>query len=185
MRVGDTRSASSEERVWIVPASLRARLAEQYGPVYSGKKADKHILGLKLFGTCGDRVTALAIALGHPPLIGIVDYKTRRHEPIDEGTMVSLGARRRVRVRNPPGMLTEELRRAVREVVASGGGLVEVDGEEDMGSLALVESLPLGATVIYGIPGVGATFVPVTAEAKERVRKLIGLMETRRVRLGA
>ncbi len=183
-RVG-TRSGSSDERAWIVPDSLRPVLAERYGPVYAGAEADRRLRALPLFGSCGDRVTAQALALGHPPLVGIVDFATRRHERVDPALFDPLGRRRRIRVVNPPGMLTEGLRRAVRELVADGGGLLEVDGEEDLGSLALVESLPLGATVIYGIPGAGVSFVAVDAESKERVRALIAQMEIRRIPHGA
>jgi uncharacterized protein (UPF0218 family) len=182
-RVG-TRSASSEERAWAVPESLRATLAEQYGPVYSGEEADRRIRSLRVFGSCGDRVTRRAIELDHLPLIGIVDYKTQRNEPIDPTSFRALAARRRVRVRNPPGLLTERLRAAVKEFVSEGGGLIEVDGEEDLGSLALVESLPAGATVIYGIPGAGVSFVRVDAVAKEHVRHLIAQMELRRTPRG-
>jgi len=179
-----TRSASSDERAWAVPESLRATLAERYGPVYTGPEADQKLLELGTFATCGDRVTARALELGRPPLIGIVDYKTRRHEPVDPKEFRLLAERRVVRVHNPPGLLTEQLRVAVRELVASGGGLIEVDGEEDLGSLALVESLPAGATVIYGIPGAGVSFVRVDAVAKEHVRQLIAQMELRRIDRG-
>lgn len=181
-----TRSASSKRRPTqrSVPTSLRATLAERYGPVFSGTEADRRILALGLFASCGDRVTQRAIELDHLPLLGIVDYKTRRNEPIPRGTFQALADRRTVRVKNPPGVLTDALRRAVRELVASGGGLIEVDGEEDLGSLALVESLPARATVIYGIPGAGVSFVRVTAAAKENVRQLLAQMEPRSVHRG-
>jgi len=180
-----TRSASSDERAWAVPESLRATLAERYGPVFTGEDADRRVATLGTFGTCGDRVTSRAIELGHLPLVGIVDYKTRRNEPVDPNQFRPLAARRLVRVRNPPGLLTERLRVAVRELVGSGGGLIEVDGEEDLGSLALVESLPAGATVIYGIPGAGVSFVRVDAVSKEHVRQLIAQMELRRIDRGS
>ena len=180
-----TRSASSDERAWAVPESLRPTLAERYGPVYAGGEADRRIRALGLFATCGDRVTGRAIELGHPPLIGIVDYKTRRHEPIAPDQFRSLAARHCVRVKNPAGLLTERLRSAVKTLLREGGGLIEVDGEEDLGALALVESLPAGATVIYGIPGEGVSFVRVDAVSKEHVRHLIGLMELRRIDLGS
>lgn len=179
-----TRSASSDVRVWAVPEALRPTLAERYGPVYSGADADRRIATLGVFGSCGDKVTAQALALGHPPLIGIVDYKTRRGEPIAPGTFRPLAERRLEKVRNPPGVLTEALRQAVRRTVEAGGGLIEVDGEEDLGSLALVESLPVGATVIYGIPGEGVSFVRVDAVSKAHVRDLIAQMELRRVPVG-
>jgi len=179
-----TRSASSEVRAWAVPESLRATLAERYGPVYAGVEADRRLVALGTFGACGDRVTARAIELEHPPLVGIVDYKTQRNEPVNPGLFRSLARRRLVRVSNPPGLLTERLRAAVRDMVAAGGGLIEVDGEEDLGSLALVESLPAGATVIYGIPGAGVSFVRVDAVSKEHVRQLIAQMELRRIDRG-
>jgi uncharacterized protein (UPF0218 family) len=179
-------SASSSDRVWVVPEALRPSFAEKYGPVYSGEEARKRIRALGKFGACGDRVTAEAIAVGNLPLVGIVDFKTQRKEPIDPSTFAPLARLGRRRVRNPPGMLTERLRRAVKETIATGGGLIEVEGEEDLGALALVESLPVGATVIYGIPGEGVSFVVVDAVAKEHVRALIALMELRKgVDLGA
>ncbi|HYK93940.1 MAG TPA: DUF359 domain-containing protein, partial [Thermoplasmata archaeon] len=173
MPAAGTPSASSDPESRIVPDHLRARLAQRYGPVLSGLAADERIRSLTLFASCGDRVTGDAIRLGHPPLIGIVDYKTRRAEPVDPGKFAPLRARGTRRVRNPPGVLTGALRGAVAEMVRTGGGLLEVEGEEDLGSLALVESLPAGATVIYGIPGEGVSFVTVDADAKARVRSLI------------
>ena len=85
-----TRSASSEQRAWAVPESLRATLAERYGPVYAGADADRRLLALGTFGACGDRVTARAIELAHPPFVGIVDYKTRRNEAVDPAAFRSL-----------------------------------------------------------------------------------------------
>ena len=179
-----TRSASSDTTAWVVPASLRAALGRTYGEVLTGTAADERLVRLGPFGACGDRVTARAVELGHYPLVAIVDYKTRRSEPVDPAAFAPLAVRRRLRVRNPAGMLTERLRAAVRTLVAEGGGLIEVDGEEDLGALALVESLPAGATVIYGIPGAGVSFVAVDATAKERVRGLIARMDRRKVDLG-
>jgi uncharacterized protein (UPF0218 family) len=178
------RSASSDDTAWFVPESLRAELARRYGPVYAGPAAETRVRALSNFSACGDRVTELAIRVGNLPLVGIVDGKTQRNEPIDPAAFAPLAARAHRRVRNPAGTLTEALRRAVRETVASGGGLLEVDGEEDLGSLALVETLPLGATVIYGIPGAGVSFVSVDAAAKDHVTALIARMEPRRLDLG-
>jgi uncharacterized protein (UPF0218 family) len=175
-----TRSASSNGRVWIVPDALRPTLAEKYGPVYAGEEADRRIAALRVFGACGDRVVGRALELGHPPLVGIVDYKTRRGEPIPRDSYRALGAVRTLRVVNPAGRLTEALRSAVRDLVARGGGLLEVDGEEDLGALALVESLPVGATVIYGIPAEGVSFVLVDDVAKAHVHNLVAQMELRR-----
>lgn len=184
MPPGSTPSASSEETAWAVPESLRPEFARRYAPVYSGADADREMRGLTDFSTCGDVVTANALKIGKIPFIGIIDHVTRRDRAVASEEFDPIALRGTRRVRNPAGLLTQRLRDTVREMVASGGGLLEVDGEEDLASLALVESLPSGATVIYGIPGEGASFVRVDATSKENVRKLIDRMELRKVRLG-
>ncbi len=184
MLAGDTRSVSSEQEVWVVPPGLRPRLAERYGPVYTGTAADRRIRELRIFGACGDMVTGQALRLGKMPLVAIVDFKTHRNDPVDRAVYAPLAKKRVLRVRNPPGMLTDQLRKAVHDLVLEAGGLIEVDGEDDLGSLALVEALPSGATVIYGIPGAGVSFVPVNARTKDHARALIAQMELRKVDLG-
>ncbi|MCI4351033.1 MAG: DUF359 domain-containing protein [Thermoplasmata archaeon] len=176
---------SSEQTVWVVPTSQRAVFAARYGPVYAGAEAGRRMSQLTLFATCGDKVTAQAVQVGRLPLVGVVDYKTQRDDPVDPTVFRPLASRRIVRVRNPAGMLTEGLRRAVRETIQAGGGLIVVEGEEDLGALALVESMPSGATVIYGIPGAGASFVAVDAASKANVQQLIERMERRRIALGS
>jgi uncharacterized protein (UPF0218 family) len=181
MTADGTHSASSERRAWVVPPALRPTLQARYGPVFAGEAAEQRLRMLRVFATCGDRVTTDAIRLGNLPLIGVVDGKTQRHEPVDTSVFARLAARRHRHVRNPAGMLTDALRRAVREMVADGGGLLEVDGEEDLASLALVESMPLGSTVAYGVPGEGVMLVTVDEASKEHVRGLLALMERRDV----
>ena len=184
MPAGGTPSASSEI-AWVLPDDLRATFSMRYGPVLAGSEADDRIRSLGVFASCGDLVTRQSIELGRVPMVGVVDYKTRRNEPVDPAVFRPLAHQRLVKVRNPAGMLTERLRVAVREIIEAGGGLVEVDGEEDLGALSLVEEMPAGATVIYGIPGAGVSFVTVDAAAKERVGELIGRLERRSVDLGA
>ncbi len=179
-----TRSASSEPNAWVVPAALRGELAARYGPVRTGPDADRALTELADFATCGDRVTRDAIRLGHLPRLGIVDFVTQRREPIDAEGFAPLAARGGVRIPNPAGTLTDALVRAIRERWAGGGGLIVVEGEEDLASLALVRELPLGATVIYGIPGEGASFVRVDGRAKAHVQQLLDRMERRRIDLG-
>jgi GTP-dependent dephospho-CoA kinase len=184
VRAGATPSASSDDRAWVVPESLRGRLGRVYGPVLKGEAAGEKMRTLSAYATCGDYVTAQAIQSGNLPLIGIVDGKTERSKPFALEQFHVLADRRFVKVRNPMGMLTDRLRKAVQVFVASGGGLIEVEGEEDLASLALVESMPAGATVIYGIPGEGASFVTVDAAAKDQVTALIAQMEERHIDLG-
>ncbi len=180
MPAAGTRSASSDDGAdRVLPESLRPLLAERHGPVLAGREAEERIRSLGSFASCGDRVTADALRLGKRPLLAIIDYTTQRKEPVDRAAFAPLTEGRQRRVVNPPGVLTGALRRAVRELLAEGGGLIVVEGEEDLGSLALVEALPAGATVIYGIPGAGVSFVTVDARSKESVRTILAQMEPR------
>ena len=180
----DTPSVSSEDLAWVVPESLRPELAKSYGPIVRGAAVTDRLRRLGPFASCGDRVTADAIRAGCLPTLALVDLHTLRSEPIDPELFRPLAARRALKVRNPPGMLTDRLWNAVRDVWTAGGGLIEVEGEEDLGALALIAELPAGATVIYGIPGAGVSFVPVETTAKEHVHRLLDRMERRRVDLG-
>ena len=176
MPAADTLSGSSDPGYWVLPDSLRPVFQRPYGPVYEGEAFVEHLRTLSVFATCGDRVTADALEQGAYPIIGIVDYKTQRHDPVDPSGFAGLALRRRVAVKNPPGTISSELRGAVRDLLATGGGLIEVDGEEDLGVMALVEFLPIGTTVLYGIPGVGVCFLSVDPAAKERVANILRQM---------
>jgi GTP-dependent dephospho-CoA kinase len=176
MPADDTPSGSSEPGLWILPDSLRPAFQRPYGPVYQGGEFTERLRTLSVFATCGDRVTADALALGVYPIVGIVDYKTQRRDPVDPSAFAGLALRRRVAVKNPPGTISSGLRWAVRDLLHAGGGLVEVEGEEDLGVMVLVEFLPLGATVLYGVPGVGVCFLSVDLAAKSRVQELFQAM---------
>lgn len=181
-----TPSASSDpsDGAYIVPESLRSALAQRYGPVLHGAAAREAVTKLGEFASCGDRVTADALDAGRIPKLALIDFHTLRSEPIERARFRPLAGRRTLSVRNPPGMLTDRLWNAIGTLWKEGGGVIEVEGEEDLGSLALIAQLPLGATVIYGIPGEGASFVHVDATAKEHVHTLLDRMEHRQVDLG-
>ncbi|MGA7923253.1 MAG: DUF359 domain-containing protein [Thermoplasmata archaeon] len=182
MPTGAMHSGSSESHsAWILSETLRPAFQQRYGPVYAGSEVESELRKLTLFATCGDMVTAQAVAIGHLPLVGVVDLKTQRNDPIDPHAFDPLAARRRQRVWNPAGMISDDLRVAVREIVGRGGGLLEVDGEEDLAVMPLIETLPVGSTVLYGIPGEGVCFLSVDGAAKRRVDALFHQMEHRSI----
>lgn len=180
-----TRSASSEPGgAWVVPESLRSELAQSYGPIVRGPKVAETLRTVGEFATCGDRVTADALDAGCLPKLAVIDFHTLRSEPFDRARFRALADRTTVSIRNPPGMLTDALWTAIGSLWNGGGGVIEVEGEEDLATLALIAQLPSGATVIYGIPGAGASFVHVDATAKDHVQRLLDRMERRQVDLG-
>jgi len=79
--------------------------------------------------------------------------------------------------KNPPGMITLSAWGAIKDAISSGGGLVIIDGEEDLLALPAIIEAPEGALVIYGQPGEGVVVVEVNESSKERAKSLIGMME--------
>ncbi len=149
------------------------------GPVLPTEEAKRRLATGGLFVACGDVVSVNAVKWGHPPFAAVVDGHTLRERTTEITDLGPLAARRELWARNPPGQVTAELQKAIHELVAGGGGLLVVDGEEDLAVLPLVLELPAGSTVIYGQPGAGVCFLAVDDAAKERVRTILEGMEAR------
>ena len=114
----------------------------------------------------GDVVTAELLEAGLKPDVAVVDMMVMR-SPVDEKTkrVIENFEVEVVRVKNPAGTITRELREALEE--AKPLLKIVVDGEEDLATIPAVLSAPLGSVVVYGQPGEGVVLVEVT-EAKRR-----------------
>ena len=114
----------------------------------------------------GDVVTAGLLEAGLKPDVAVVDMMVMR-SPVDEKTkrVIENFEVEIVRVKNPAGTITRELREALEE--AKPLLKIVVDGEEDLATIPAVLSAPLGSVVVYGQPGEGVVLVEVT-EAKRR-----------------
>jgi uncharacterized protein (UPF0218 family) len=53
---------------------------------------------------------------------------------------------------------------------------IEVDGEEDLASLAAISLAPGGVTVIYGLPNKGVVVVDATTANKKKVKEVLDRM---------
>lgn len=149
------------------------------GPVLETDAARSRLSKGGLFVACGDVVSVNAVKWGLPPFAAVVDGHTLRERTTELTDLGALASRRELWARNPPGQVTAELQSAVHDLVSGGGGLLVVDGEEDLAVLPLVLELPTGSTVIYGQPGAGVCFLAVDDTAKERVRTILEGMEAR------
>jgi uncharacterized protein (UPF0218 family) len=128
-------------------------------------------LGAARIFTVGDVVTANFLAAGLVPDAAAVDLKTRRSEYVR--TVEAFP--RILRVRNPPGYITEEAWAAVEYAVKTPGTLLLVDGEEDMLSLAFIALAPDDSAVVYGHYKGALIAIPV-GRYKE-IRELLKYME--------
>ena len=125
----------------------------------------------------GDIVTAEFIEAGLMLDVAVVDFLVMR-SPVDKkirGTIDSFDVKI-VRVKNPAGTITQELRTALDE--AKPPLKIIVDGEEDLATLPAVLSAPLGSVVVYGQPDEGIVLVEVTESKRREFEMLLEQFKT-------
>ena len=55
--------------------------------------------------------------------------------------------------------------------------MIEVDGEEDLATLACIHIFEVGGTVVYGQPDAGLVLVTITDEKKSEIADMLKEME--------
>jgi uncharacterized protein (UPF0218 family) len=121
--------------------------------------------------TVGDVVTHRLIFQGIIPDIAIIDGYSMR-VPCQRGPE---GFDHCIRVRNPPGTITDELIRELDHAVLHPPVLIYVEGEEDLAVIPLVIAAPDGAMILYGQPHQGVVLRTVGAAAKTEARSLLSV----------
>ena len=167
-----------------LPSSLRERLAKPIGKLYRDEETNGRAFRSQLekatfVVTVGDRVTERIAELGRIPEVQVVDGRERRMER----KLPDVQYKRLIRVRNPPGTITDEALDGIAEAVKGKDGPVRVvvEGEEDLLAIAAVASAPIGSNIYYGQPLVGVVLVRVDRAAKRRngeILKEMGVPES-------
>lgn len=171
-------SAADPRPAWryVLPEALRKDLGKPFGPVVAGKELPRILEGLETVVAVGDVVSLTLKELGIEPALFVCDFLTQRGEP-DPTYEKELGSWGEVafRVRNPAGTITREAWDAVRLGLEHASGIVRivVEGEEDLLGIPCFLEAPLGATVLYGMPGKGVVVVAVDAALKKRVADVL------------
>lgn len=127
----------------------------------------------------GDIVTAELLEAGLKLDVAVVDFVVMR-SPVDKKirrTIDSFDAKI-VRVKNPAGTITQELRAVLDE--AKPPLKIIVDGEEDLATLPAVLSAPPGSVVVYGQPYNGVVIVEVTESKRREFEALLEQFRTSR-----
>ncbi|WP_174589747.1 GTP-dependent dephospho-CoA kinase family protein [Methanocella conradii] len=167
----------------LTPA-LRERLKAPFGELYrcKGEECLRGILkGFKSppkVISIGDVTTYFLLKSGRVPDMCIVDDLTMRL-PVD--IEVKKGTAHEsfmdVRVKNPAGVVTEELIGAIRDNMYSERPVrIYVEGEEDLAVIPACVYAPVGSVILYGQPGEGVVAVRVTEDKKRETRSLMEQM---------
>jgi uncharacterized protein (UPF0218 family) len=165
----------------VLPCELRNLLKEPVGILVNEEELIKILGDNRLIVTVGDFVTYTLLKHGIKPLFCIVDYRTRRGKfPLEYVKIIKSFGEKVIVVENPKGTITEKLWQAI--VVAFDNAndcistRIEVEGEEDLASLAVLSLAPKDVTIIYGLPDKGILVVKPIPEIKEKVKKVLDKM---------
>lgn len=164
------------ENWYILPDALRRDLAAPFGPVYSSEELAKALKPDDFLLAVGDVVSLTLKQLGRTPRLFVCDYLTQRGE-VDPTFELELGSWGEVsfNVRNPAGTITRQAWDAVKAGLWHTPSPVRilVDGEEDLLAIPCFLEAPVGARVLYGLPGKGVVMVEVTSAFHARVASLL------------
>ncbi|MDR3101670.1 MAG: GTP-dependent dephospho-CoA kinase family protein [Methanocalculaceae archaeon] len=123
----------------------------------------------RMICTVGDVVTNSALSRGIIPAVGVIDGQTMR---IPQLSMPKIPPPI-LRVKNPAGIITDELVATLAKAVEAKPCVIVVDGEEDLAVLPLIRLVPDGALVIYGQPNEGVVVCEVTQELRLCAERLL------------
>jgi len=164
----------------VLPKDLRGKLKEPIGQLVNENELLELLRYDEFIVSVGDLVTFTLIKNGITPKIAIVDYVTERKKiPEDRGKKISMFGNVHIKIKNPKGTLTDDLWNAVDRAyknIDDGPFLIEIEGEEDLGSLVAIYLAPSYATIIYGLPNKGVLVVKATEEHKSKVKEILDKM---------
>ena len=118
----------------------------------------------------GDITYLNLINSGISPDLVVIDLKTKRKKKLEQDL------KKATKVNNPPGRITHELWSEIKKKIRKGG-IILVEGEEDLAVLPCILEAEEGDILLYGQPGEGVVKVNINKETKEKARKLLKLME--------
>ncbi|HEC72505.1 MAG TPA: DUF359 domain-containing protein [Thermoplasmatales archaeon] len=164
-----------------LPEHLRDLLKKPIGLLVDEEKLVEILKNKNYIVSVGDQVTYTLLKHDIKPFMGIVDYKTRRGSCSDDvkNLIKSFGKKTFV-VKNPPGCISDDLWNVIKfafeNINSDSNMLIEVEGEEDLASLAVIYMAPSDVTIIYGLPDRGVLVVKPTSEIKQKIKKVLDEM---------
>jgi hypothetical protein len=164
----------------VLPDDIRKKLQEPIGQLVDEHDLLAVLQSEQFIVTVGDLVTYTLLKNALYPKICIVDFIVERKPYSSEmkETIKEFGVIH-VHVKNPQGVITDELWDALESsfhMIEKGPICIEVEGEEDLASLAAIYLAPPDATIIYGLPNKGVVIVKATEAHKKKVKEVLDKM---------
>jgi GTP-dependent dephospho-CoA kinase len=121
----------------------------------------------------GDTVSRNATQRGIRADLMIIDNLEKR----SRAKTYAFTPKRKIKTKNPAGMIEAQAREAVEQAILASGDLIEVEGEEDLLAVVAVQASPPGSLVVYGQPGEGIVLVRVSEAKKAEAQAILDQME--------
>lgn len=168
-----------------ITPGLRKKLHEPFGelirdPFAEHKEKMDNIIRTQKSGkiiSVGDMVSRKLTEHHYDPILIIIDNKCMRKKIVPIKFPVS----RVLYTRNPPGTITEEAIKTIKEALKSEiRTQIVVEGEEDLLTLAAILLAPEKSIVIYGQPKEGLVIIVVTEKKKKETKNILKEMKVSR-----
>ena len=125
--------------------------------------------------TVGDVVSLTFRRHGIRPFLSIYDGITERREMTEFAILVENEDKEEVV--NPAGKITKQLADTIRSSIEGSGGLIKVDGEEDLALIPVILLAPLGTEIVYGWPGKCMMRITTDESIRTKFEQLLFRME--------
>ena len=164
----------------VLPNNLRDLLKEPIGQLVNEKKLIRLLKKEKRIVSVGDVVTYTILKNEIEPIFCIVDFKTKRGECSSEiKELIKSFGKKSIVVKNPPASISDDLWNIIKmtfENLENGPLRIEIEGEEDLASLAVIYMAPPDVTIIYGLLDKGVLVVKPTSKNKRLVKEILDKM---------
>ena len=162
------------EKNLVLPQKDRQVFKEQLGTELYDGDLEEYQAQTTLI-TVGDVVSLTFRKHGIKPFLSIYDGMTERREMTEFAILVEDEEKKEVV--NPAGMITKELVESIRSSIEGSGGLIKVDGEEDLALMPVILLAPLGTDIIYGWPGKCMMRITTDESIKSKIEQMLFKME--------
>ena len=125
--------------------------------------------------TVGDVVSLTFRKHGIRPFLSIYDGMTERRGMTEFASLVE--NEEKDVVINPAGMITRQLVESIRVRIEGSGGLIKVDGEEDLALMPVILMAPIGSDIVYGWPGKCMMRITTDESIRTKIEQLMFKME--------